>query len=96
MLDHTPECKIPASKEFNHFMDCHFQSMERAPPRNAKEYTVFVQVYIKILDKADGLSYCRHWQRKTISSMSKSKSITVAIHNVEKLKTMLEYPLVSE
>ena len=32
--------------------------------------------------------------KKTISSTSKSKSITVTIHNMEKLKAMLECPLV--
>ena len=83
-------------QELNNFLDLQFQSMERAPPRNAKQYTDFVQAYVKILDKADGRSYCRLWQRKTISSTSKSKSITVAIQNVEKLKAMLECPLVRE
>lgn len=96
MLNHTPEWKMPASEELNNFLDLHFQSMERAPPRNAKQYTDFVQAYVKILDKADGRSYCRLWRRKTISSTSKSKSITVAIQNVEKLKAMLECPLVRE
>ena len=96
MLDHTPEWKMPASKEFNNFMDHHFESMERAPPRNAKEYTAFVRAYILILEKANERSYCRHWKRKSISSASKSKSIAMAIKNVENLKALLEYPLVRE
>ena len=96
LLNHMPEWKMPASKEFNNFMDHHFESMERAPPRNAKEYTVFVRSYIQILEKANERSYCRLWKRKSISSASKSKSIAIAIKNVEKLKALLECPLVRE